>query len=334
MAIAALTLLTACQAPLPQRGIEATRIARLITDDGTSTVMGSARVPASLASEGPSAGPAVTLAGASLRLLDAEGTPLSGILPIETDAMGTFTLPNAPLGRSVLAELSGELDGRRITLRKYLRPTQSLTCAHVDMATTLVADKLTCDQPLVTPDPGLEGAELFELVDPAKLIAVESRVRELLKSEALEQGSWLQALADGETAPLFDMLVQRYPDLGALYQGSFERPDSSLGIRITAVGSNRATIPGADERVVMGVLNLKAEGLPPETVKVEYVLNGKKVAESAAPPTWEAVLDTWDHPNGPYTLSTVAVGPDGRREAAIRTYMLVRNALDLHCPLP
>lgn len=333
-AIAALTLLTACETPHPQRGIEATRIAKLITDNGTSTVMGSARLPALLVEQVPTPGSAILLPASPLRLVDAQGAPIPDVASISTDAEGSFSLPNVPLGRSAVAEVVGLLGGRKVILHKYLRPTQSLTCAHADLATTLAADKLTSDHPLVTPDPGLEGAELFELIDPAKLLAVESRLREILENDPLERDACRQALAAGDTSALFDALVQRYPDLAALYQGSFERPDSSLGIRITAVGSNRATIPGADERVVMGVLNLKAEGLPPETVKVEYVLNGQKVAESAASPSWEAVLDTWDHPNGPYTLSTVAVASDGRREAAIRTYMLIRNALDLHCPLP
>jgi len=329
VAIAALALLTACDASLPlTRGIEATRIAKLITDDGTSTVMGTARLSTS------PTGPSRWLEAAPLRLLDAEGSPIPEADTAQTDAQGTFKLRKVPLGRSAVLEISAQVDGHAVILHKYVRPTQSLTCAHMDLATTLAADKLTSKTPLVTPDPGLEGAELFELIDPVKLLAVERRIREILTGDPLDPQACWQALAAGDTSPLFDALVLRYPDLGALYQGSFERPDSSLGIRLTAVGSNRAAIPGDAERVVMGVLNLKAEGLPPGTVKVEYLLNGRKVAESTASPSWEAVLDTWEHPNGPYTLATVAVSPDGRREAAIRTYMRVRNALDLHCPLP
>lgn len=349
----ALTL-SACQDPATTRGLEATRISKLTTTAGTSTVMGTFSLPSSVVSNNSGSlisnnagslvsnnaasyrisalGSPVGLPDVAVRLIDGRGNPLPNIPPVTTALSGGYELPMVPVGKAIIIEGRIETTSGTIKLRKYLRPSESLSCANVDLATTMVVDKLTSGSPLVTQDPGLAGSDLFELVDPARLQEVESAVREALAGDnAPTPDEALSALQGGKVAVLFDELATETPTLGTVYQETFERPESSLGIRIAAVGENRAAIPKSDGPVVTGVLDLKLSGAPFTTSRVEYRIAGTTVAEGLGP-VGPASLDTWTLPNGPCTLEAVAIMADGRREVHSRTYMVIRNSLDMHCP--
>lgn len=346
--------LLGCQDLATTRGIEATRISKLVTTAGTSTVMGTFSLPSGIVSNNSgslignnagnlignntasyrtaSLGSGVGLSQVAVRLVDGKGVPVAGVEGVTTNGTGGYELPQVPVGRAMIVEGVIQTTTGPIRLRKYLRPSEALSCANVDLATTMVVDKLTSGSPLVSSDPGLAGSDLFELVDPAKLQEVEAALRETLVSDkAPTPSEAIAALQGGGTDALFDRVAAEKPELGSTYQETFERPDSSLGVRIAAVGENRAPIPGADGPLVIGVMDLKVAGAPPGARRIEYRISGKVVAEGPAP-TGATTLDTWTLPNGPCTLEASAVMPDGRREVLSRTYMVIRNSLDMHCP--
>lgn len=338
--------LAGCQDPAVTRGIEATRVSKLVTTIGTSTVMGTFRLPSDIVSNNSGSlisnnagsyrtaalGPGIGLPRVAVRLVDAKGQPIPDVATVLTDGSGAYEVPEAPVGRAMIVEGEIQTTSGPIKLRKYLRPSEALSCANVDLATTMVLDKLLSGNPLVGSDPGLAGSDLFELVDPAKLQEVEAAVRSVLSSdEAPTASETLAALVEGGTSALFDQVAEKQPELGHTYDETFERPDSSLGLRISAVGENRAIIPKSDGPVVMGVMEFKVAGAPFDARTIEYRIAGKLVAQGPAP-LGPATLDTWTVPNGPCTLEAMAVMPDGRRVVLSRTYMVIRNSLDMHCP--
>lgn len=348
--LAALSVV-ACQSmsPSPPRGLELTRVSKLITDQGSSKVMGNLKLPRSVVSELisnnsaslianraasfriNSLGDSVPLSRIQVRVVDLQGAPLPGVSAVQTDQEGTFTLSQVPVGRTLLVEGLLQGNGQLIKLHKYLKPTESLSCAKIDLASTLVADKIISRNPLIKSDPGLQGSNLVDLVDPEKLQQVEDDLRKALDSEAAPAAQDLSnALVAGNTPTVFDQIVKNVPELGDSYQHTFERLDSSLGIRVAAVGSNTSPIRGKDGPAVMGVMTLKPSGAPPGTARMEYLLNNQKILDVPFP--GESSLDTWNFPNGPCTLEVIAVGADGRRDSLVKTYMVIRNLPDALCP--
>lgn len=348
--LAALSV-SACQSmpPATTRGIELTRVAKLVSDQGSSKVMGSMKLPSSIVTRLiannsasliannaasfriSSLGDIVPLSRIKVRVVDLKGDPLQGVSTVQTDKDGTFTLSQVPVGSTILVEGLLETHGQLIKLHKYLKPTEALTCAKVDLASTLVADKIISSNPLIKNDPGLQGSNIADLVNPDKLQQVEDDLRKALDSDSAPAPQKLSdALVAGTVPTVFDQLVEDAPYLGTSYQQTFERLDGSLGIRVAAVGSNTATIRGKEGPTVMGVMTLKPSGTPPGTVRVEYWLNNQKIREVPFP--GESALDTWSLPNGPCTLEVIAVGGDGHRETLAQTYMVIRNLPDALCP--
>lgn len=225
---------------------------------------------------------------------------------------------------------------RTYVLKKLLRPTEALTCAHVDLATTVVADKLLGTHPLVKPDPGLMGADLFELFHPARLLGVEAIFRKRLdKAPPPSRDDVRDALTVAQTSGIFDLLEPLTSGGGDAYHGMFDRPDSSLDIRISAVGTNSI---GVKERpTVFGILRFKVMGAPAGTARVEFWAKSdrqEKVAEGTASPDFTASLDTWTLPDGEYTFDTIAVSETNRRRLLGQTFVRIENSIGNHCPLP
>ena len=362
LALSLLGILSACQFPAAsQRGIDAVQVAKLVTNQGTTEIIGNMTLPSNVVSSlisnnsanlisnnagslisnntaqyrTCSLGDPVPLPRIQVQVVDSKGNPLPGVSSVLTASDGSYLLPRVPIGTSMLVEgIIPTNNGQPIKLHKFLRPSDSLTCGKVNLATTLVADKLTSNNPLVKSDPALAGSDLFDLVDPTKLQAIEDDVQQALSGpNAPSPQALANALAQGTTTAVFDQLVQTSPAIGDAYQQSFARPDSSIGVKIMAVGKNNATIKGGDGSngtTVVGIMSLKTEGAPTDTVKIEYWLNGKKILE--APPPGVTTLDTWNYPNGPYTLEAFAVRSDGSRESLCRTFMVINNSLDMLCP--
>lgn len=327
--------------PATPRGLELTRVAKFVTEQGTSKIMGNIKLPSGVLSSLTAnnaatfristLGSAVPLSNVQVRVVDLKGDPVPGISAVQSESDGSFTLPQVPVGSSLLVEGLLEGNGAVIKLRKYIKPTEALTCAKVDLASTLIADKITSNTPLVTNDPGLQGSNLADLVNPDRLQQVEEVLRQALESQTAPGPQDLSnALVAGTAPTMFDQLVEQAPELGATYQQTFERLDSSLGVRVAAIGNNAATIKGKEGPPVMGVMTLKPSGAPAGTVRIEYWLNNQKLRDLPFP--GESSLDTWTFPNGPCTLEVIAVGADGRRDSLAKTYMVIRNLPDALCP--
>ncbi|MNX74006.1 hypothetical protein D3C86_1054240 [compost metagenome] len=320
-----------------QPGLAVERIAQVVVSDGTSRVMGTVRLPASLLGQG---GERFDLprgiAAADLTLLNAAGQPIPSTATVQTDAAGAFSIPAAPLGVSMVLRAQVQVNGRTLTLKKLLRPSDALTCAHLDLASTVIADKVLSTRPLLVPDPGLVGAELFELFNPFRLQEVEKSLRRRIDQAPPPGVSEVaDALAMGDASQVFDQLVAGSAEITDAYQGAFERPDSSLAIRIAAVGTNSL---GVKERpVVFGVLRLRVLNAPADVARVEVWAKSDtqiKVGESAVGPDFESTFDTWTVPDGDYTLDTIVVTTANRRKLLGQTFVTIQNTLENLCPLP
>lgn len=317
--------------------LEVQRIASVVVSEGTSRVMGTVRLPASLL-----AGTGDTLEGLAfategrLELLDASGQPISQVAAVNVDAQGNYAFPAVPLGISMLMRAEIPVGGQTLVLKKLIRPTEALTCAHVDLATTVVADKVMAAQPLVKHDPGLVGADLFELFHPARLLGVESLFRQQI---ALAPPPGIDvvraALVGADTSALFDQLEGMRAGAGDAYHDMFDRPDSSLDIRIAAAGTN--SIGVKDRSKIFGIIRFKVVNAPAGTARVEFWAKSKsqvKIAEGTASPDFAATLDTWTLADGEYTFDTIAISESNKRRLLGQTFVRIENTIGNHCPLP
>lgn len=317
-------------------GLEVKRIAKVTVSQGTSKVLGTVRLPSSLLGSGTSLDQQRFVAGARLELLDRHGQPISGTSVATSDEGGVFSFPTAPLGVSMVLRAQVAVGGKTLVLKKLLRPSEALTCAHVDLATTAIADKLFSGHPLLLADPGLDGADLFELFNSTRLLDAESLLRSQISQAPPPTIQEVQdALAAGNTASIFDVLAPAIPGFTTAYQALFDRPDSSLGFHITAVGTN--SIGTLDRTKVFGVITFKVVHVPEEIVRVEYWAKSDKqikVAEATASPDFEATLDTWTLKDDEYTFDTIAVTDKNRRRLLGQTFVTIENTIGNHCPLP
>lgn len=323
-----------------ERSIDITRIAKVSVVPGTSKVLGTVRLPRAIV-DGKSNGlldDLVTVPGAVLRLVDENRQLIANTTSVTSDAGGVFAFPRVPLGTSMTLQAEVNLHGKTLRLSKVLRPTEALTCAHVDLATTLLADQLLSASPLLERDEALEGADLYNLFIPSRSLDVEAHVRSGLKQRP--SGSLTDLLAkltQGDTASLLGELAQQDSTLTPAYMNIFERPDSSLAINIrtSAIGTNSI---GIEKRnLIFGVVTFKVVGAPANTARMEYWAKStsqQKVAESTIRETWEASLDTWTLPDGDTTLDTVAILDNGKKVLVGRSYLSIQNTIANVCPLP
>jgi hypothetical protein len=345
LVIGTLIGLTACQpagvsVSSGERSVDLTRIAKVVVAPGASKVLGTVRLPRAIMNQ-ESAGKLddlVMVPGTTLRLVDEQGTPIAGTSSQLSDTGGGFAFSHVPLGVSMTLEAEVAVGGKTLRLKKLLRPTEALTCAHVDLATTLVADQLLSASPLLAPDAGLELADLYNLFLPSRLLDAEARVRRNLQEET--PGSLdglLTRLSQGDASPKMGELVLRDPGLTTAYMDIFERPDSSLAINIktSAIGTN--SIGVENRHLIFGVISLKVVGAPNGTARIEYWTKSdtqRKIAESTTPGTWEATVDTWTLPDGNTTLDTVAILDSGKKVLVARSYLTIQNTVANVCPLP
>lgn len=318
-------------------GLEVQRVASVVVSEGTSRVMGTVRLPASLLDgTGASLDAPTFVTSGRLTLLDADGQPIPQTEPAEVDAQGGYSFPAVPLGVSMVLRAEIPVGDRTLVLKKLIRATDALTCAHVDLATTLVADKLFSATPLVKPDPGLAGADLFELFHPARLLGVEAHFRQrldLAPPPSLEDVR--DALVAGDTSGIFNLVEPLATGSGDAYHDMFERPDSSLDIRISAVGTN--SVPIKERPKVFGVLRFKVLNAPEGIARIEYWAKSsrpEKVAEASDTPDFLATWDSWTLPDGDYTFDTIAVFENNRRRLLGQTFVRIENTIGNHCPLP
>jgi len=320
------------------RTIDITRIAKVMVSPGTSKVLGTVRIPQALLTGSGATSPneLVTVSGATLRLVNEHGAAIASTQI--TDADGVFSFSEVPLGVSMTLEAEVPVNGKTLRLAKLIRPTEALTCAHVDLATTLLANKLLSTVPLLASDPGLEGADLYNLYMPLRLEDVESHVRTTLRQGLpTSVDDFITQLTQGDAASILNQMAQHDSKLVTDYQNIFERPDSSLVIDLTtsAVGTNSI---GANARnLVFGVLTFKVTGAPEGAARIEYwakAATQQKVAESTKTDTWEATLNSWNLPDGDYTIDTIAILGNGKKVLVGKSYLQIQNTIANFCPLP
>lgn len=323
-----------------ERSVELTRTAKVLVAPGTSKVLGTVRLPRAILNgeTSGSLGDLVMAPQAALRLLDETGSPFPDTGGKTTNASGEFDFPRVPLGVTMTLEADVPVGDRTLRLRKVLRPTEALTCAHVDLATTLVADRLLSPTPLLAPDPGLAGAELLNLFVPSRTLETEALVRSALaQGPSASLGGLVTDLTRGDTSAKLEELAQQHPGILAAYMGAFERPDTSLEIRLrtSAVGTNSIGIE--TRHPLFGVASVTVLGAPAGTTRMEYWAKSdtqRKIAESTAPGSWEATIDTWTLLDGDVTLDTIAILDSGKKVLVGRSYLRIQNTVASHCPLP
>lgn len=318
--------------------LDITRVAKVSVDQGTSKVMGTVRIPAG-ALDAQASDPQrwVFVEGATVAVADANGNPVAGLSSVRTDASGAFSFDGVPRGVSVRVRVSVETGDRTYRMQKLLRPGEPLTCSHVDLATTVVADKLLSASPLLQQDPGLQGADLVELFKSEALEDVETSVRRWIVGNPLDPEVWRVGLSQGGLAARLEAIAQQVPGLSQAYHDAFERADSSLTVKIAAVGTN--TVGQApDIPSVSGILTFQVSEAPAGTERVEYWMLGngvrQKVAEGKEGPAFKETFDSWGLPDGSYSLAPVVVGRDGSRQMLNNYRLMVDNSVATQCPLP
>ncbi len=333
-------LMTAgCPGAAPElAALDITRVAKVSVDQGTSKVMGTVRLPAG-ALDTLATDPQrwVFVEGATVALEDGSGNPFPGLSRVRTDASGAFSLDGVPRGVSVRVRVSLEAGDRIFRMQKLLRPGEPLSCSHVDLATTVVADKLLSGSPLILHDPGLQGAELVELFKPEALEDVEATVRQWIVGNPSDPEIWRAGLSQGGLADRFDAIAQQVSGLAQAYHGVFDRADSSLTVRIAAVGTNMVG-QAPDIPSVSGILTFQVSEAPAGTERVEYWMLGngvrQKVGEGTEPIAYKVTFDSWGLRDGSYSLVPVVVGRDGSRQMLNNYRLMVDNSVATQCPLP
>lgn len=338
--LGSIVLLTGCPGEnvLQSAGLEVAKTARVEVDQGTSKVMGTLRVPAGILDpQAPEPDRWVFVPGAEVSLVDAAMTPIAGIGSVTTDAQGGFTLERVPRGVPARVRAVFTVGGETYRMQKLIRPSEPLTCSHVDLATTAIADKLDSAQPLVSDDPALSGVDLFRLFISSALEQAESALRKQFLAEApalAELRTGLSQLGIGATV---DAASLRDPSVGAAYHAAFERLDGDLLVRIVAAANNSVGKAPAIPPV-FGVLTLQVKGAPASTERVEYWLLGndlrEKIAESTDPDAYKAAFDSWKLADGAYTLAPVLVSRDGSRHVLNHYRLEIDNSVQRQCPLP
>jgi hypothetical protein len=321
---------TSVQAPA---SLAVERMAKVVVSNGTSRLMGSIRMPAPLLHH-----PGLP---SQLDLVpDATISVLTGQTQLGPDAKaiavsgGQFIVKEVPVGGPLLLQATVQASGYSFVLKKLLHPSEALTCAHMDLATTLVADQIMSASPLLTPDDGLSGADLIQLFDIARLEQLEAKVRARIPDKYATLIGLPAALTAGATAPYLAKIIGDDPTLVSQYQAVFDRPDSSVNIRIASVGTS--SVRTGDRAPVFGVLHFKVTGADPDAQRIEYWLlqqSQQKIGESTVGPSFDYTFDTWGTANGDYSLDTVEVTPKRRKLLGV-TPISIQNGVPSFCPLP
>lgn len=304
---------------------------------GTAMIMGSAQQPLDA---GAGFSTQSTSAGMQVELMEwRNGAMQPTGVRTQTNADGDFTLVNVPRGVTAMIRVTAD-DGSGMTMRKLTRVEQAVQCVKVDLATTVVADKIRSNDPLVQSDPALDGADLPELTRTDRLEAFEKEVRKLIAEAGSTLtrtqitsvlGEHVQDDGSQNAATLFNAMVAGKPTLVESYQHVFERLEAAIGVRISAVGINHNLHD--NRRTVSGVMQLQIVEPPKGTTGIEFWFSSPKkdlVATASAAADWTTKLDTWKHPDGYYTLDAVAV-VGGRRKLLGKLLFIINNSVAVHC---
>lgn len=319
-------------APGSPSDLEVAEIAKFLGPDGKSKLLGSAKLPQLAASDRKTqALGGESAAGAKVEVLDSKGQPTG--IGTTADADGLFSLEGVPTGETAIIKVTSVINGQSATMRKITRPSEPLQCVKVDAATTMVTDKILSGTPLFKGDPPLEGAPLVDLFKPERVDALEESIRKGLEidAEGLKDIEKILVNPNGDTSTIFDQVVKEAPILADVYHEVFERPDSTIAIRVKVIGDNHNQ---QRKRAISGVLKMQLQGVKAGTKAIEFwfsVPRREQWAQANSANDFTVTLDTWKYPDGTYTMETVLVGASGKRKMLGKITIDIVNSVASFC---
>ncbi len=322
-------------------GLDVTSLGVLPTA-GTSRLVGTARVPdVGTAGRKVQAFAEHAAAGARVQVLDADLNPTA--IEATADADGQFLLDLIPKNKSIVLQVTTTIDGKPATLHKVARPDAALACVKVDLATTLVADKMLSngEKALFKADLPLENAPLLELFKAAELAAFEENIRRGLTFEDEDKPRIADILTGGvpgatisvSAVDLFDELATLAPQLVEDYhQKVFERPEAELRFSIKATGYVRNK--DRKKQTISGAFTLALSGVAAGTRAVEFWFTSPdrvKLGEANAANGWSTTVDTFQYPDGPYGMVSILMPESGKKQALGSVEITIDNSYTGHC---
>lgn len=321
----------------------------IVVSEGTSKIIGSARLPDVFANRKTQAVKERDTGKAKVEVLDANLNPTG--FNTETDFDGQFFLDLLPKNKSYLIKVASEVDGKTAVMREVAHPTNGKECLTVDLATTIVADKILSPPggALFKEDAALHGAPLMELIKPDELakmkatirkcIVIEeedhARVAEILTAPGPGAGNAAAKLTEEPLgAKLFDDLAKEVPALIEVYhQLVFERPEAELKFTIKATGLVRNK--DRKKNRISGTFKLKLVDVKPKTKALEFWFNSsttKKLGAATAANEWSVTIDTRKFPDGLYTMVSILDPEGGRKRALGSADIEIDNSFLSLCP--
>lgn len=324
--------------------------------EGKSRVVGSVRIP--------KLGPVLK----GFRLLTLETTPpragrvealTSQLLPAgieaEVDPDGQFLLDLVPRDTSLVLRVVSDRNGQVATMRKITRSETDLNCVKIDIASTMVADKILSagrEGLFKKEDPALQNAPLIELFKPEELNRLEEKIRGSLEFKTEEDVTFVEQIlksqgpsADPATgrllvpdevlpaARLFDAMVKSLPELAEDYhQRVFERPEAELRFNIKATGLVRNRTKSRLK--LKGKYNLRFGQLKPGTEAIELWFSTPitaKLGRGDIGNQWTIALNTFAYPDGQYTMKTLLKPFGGNKRPLGSTEVAIDNSFTELC---
>ncbi|MEB3188418.1 MAG: carboxypeptidase-like regulatory domain-containing protein [bacterium] len=322
--------------------------------DGTALLLGRARLPvvatpgASL-SEEPAAGATVVLLARDFKTEISRAT---------TDGSGNFRIQNVPRGGASILRITHESKAGSRTIEKLVFPTTSVECVRVDLASSLLVDKIASNG-LLKPDPLLSGRDdLLDLVQPDKLANFEKDLRDQLAklptdgvNDLLDEALKPTEIPDPTASPspgtgsgsnsgggpsagqsLLDRLGQKDENVAENYNDIFVRPDeASLTFNISAIGFNDGV--AKDAQRISGVVSVNLTGMPADVSTCElWTIYPERrllvtLSDKAA---WAGEFDSWPIPQGPTNLDFIGITVAGKRVLQ-RLPVIIDNSVSELC---
>ncbi|MEB3299514.1 MAG: carboxypeptidase-like regulatory domain-containing protein [Candidatus Sericytochromatia bacterium] len=345
-----LLALAACASPvLPKPrllNVDEEFAARLT--DGTARLIGRARLPlveasGSRLSEAPAAGATVVLLGTDFK---------TEISRTTTDSDGNFRIDNVPRGGASILRVTRGGGAETQAIEKLVFPTTSVECVRVDLASSLLVDKIAANG-LLKPDPLLSGrTDLLDLVKPDKLAEFEKELRDKLDdlppsevAPLLEDA--LKATDPSAPSPspppgdagagvvegtLLDKLGSQDSTVADNYNDIFVKPEeASLTFRISATGYNTG-VPRSAQRV-SGMVKVSLTGMPQDVTTCELwtiMPDRRQLLTLTGDKGWQGEFDSWSMSSGPTNLDFIGIAPGGKRVLQ-RLPVIVDNSVSNLC---
>ena len=317
-------LLAACQSPVyPRPGrVQVQEMLAADVTEGTARLLGRAFAPVPVQARGELVEAPVR--GGVVELRDASGG--SPTATTSVDAAGEFILDNVPRGAASLVRVVYASAGSQQAIEQLVFPTTSAHCARIDLASTLLVDRLRReDRGPVAPPPGQSH---LERVRPEAMDPFETGIREALrraKPEAIavclpvlglalpDREDDLEAETDETGSSPLDGLMG-HDEVRRRCDDLLVKSEASLVFRVASIGFNQG-IP-SDARSLSGKVIVTLHRVPDDVQQCQIWALGpipRQLATLSPGQEWTCSLDLWPLPPGPNSLDRVALTARGRR---------------------